>query len=243
MRTDAYLTISIDDGHPLDLRVAELLEQGGLKATFYVSASDEVRPVMSKQQVRELCGRFEIGSHTYHHVPLKSLRDEQVRTEIVDGKRWLEDTTGLPARSFCYPRGKFTARTVELVKEAGFLGARTCYFNRNEMPRDPYRAGVSTHAYSHSALIQIRHALLEANFRGLADFFLIHKGARDWEAHFHHALDTVELHGGVAHLYFHSWEIEQEGQWDKLARILEHVSHRKQLMPVTNGELFALCHS
>ncbi len=52
----------------------------------------------------------------------------------------------------------------------------------------------------------------------------------------------MEQRGGVAHLYFHSWEIEREGEWDKLARMLEHLSHRKQLTRVTNGELFALCH-
>jgi peptidoglycan/xylan/chitin deacetylase (PgdA/CDA1 family) len=243
MKTPAYLTISVDDGSPLDLRTAELLERHGLKATFYVPASNPEHPVMTREQVREISRRFEIGGHTYHHVPLAGLPDATARAEILDGKQWTEDVTSSPTRAFCYPRGKFTSRTVALVKETGFIGARTCYFNRTDLPRDLYRCGVSTHAYSHSAMIQVRHALLEANFRGLVDFFRVHGAAQDWEAHFSRALDAVERDGGVAHLYFHSWEIDEHRQWDKLARALEHAAARIHLTRVTNGELFALCRS
>jgi hypothetical protein len=34
MKRVAYITTSWDDGHPLDLRVAELLAKYGLKDTF-----------------------------------------------------------------------------------------------------------------------------------------------------------------------------------------------------------------
>jgi peptidoglycan-N-acetylglucosamine deacetylase len=241
MQQPGYLTISVDDGFPLDMRVAELLGRHGLRATFYVPASNPEHEVMTREQVRELSRWFEIGGHTYHHTPLASLPDDQARTEIVDGKRWLEDVIGQPARAFCYPQGKFTSRTVELVKEAGFIGGRTCFFNRSDMPRDPYRCGVSTHAYDHSALIQVRHALLEANFKGAMDFFRVHAAAQDWELHFQRAVAAVERQGGVAHLYFHSWEIDGQRDWDRLERVLQHVAARKQLTRVTNGELFALC--
>ncbi|MBI5685325.1 MAG: polysaccharide deacetylase family protein [Verrucomicrobia bacterium] len=243
MQTPAYLTISVDDGHPLDMRTAELLDRHGLKATFYVPAANREHEVMAKKQVRELSRRFEMGGHTYNHLPLASLPDDQARAEIRDGKHWLEDVTGQPARAFCYPQGKFTARTVELVKKAGFLGARTCFFNRSELPRDLFRCGVSTHAYSHSAVIQVRHALLEANFKGVVDFFRVHKAARDWELHFQRAVAAVEREGGVAHLYFHSWEIDDMRDWAKLARAFEYAASRKELTRVTNGELFAICRS
>ncbi|MCX6910233.1 MAG: polysaccharide deacetylase family protein [Verrucomicrobia bacterium] len=75
MQKPAYLTISVDDGHPLDMRTAELLDRHGLKATFYVPAANPEREVMTKEQVRELSRRFEMGGHTYHHVPLASLPD------------------------------------------------------------------------------------------------------------------------------------------------------------------------
>ncbi|MFA5193002.1 MAG: polysaccharide deacetylase family protein [Verrucomicrobiia bacterium] len=243
MQQPAYLTISVDDGYPLDLRAAELLDRHGLKATFYVPATNPEYEVMTKEQVRQLSQRFEIGGHSYHHMTLTLLPDDQARADILDGKHWVEDVTGLPVRAFCYPQGKFTARIVDWVKEAGFIGARTCFFNRTEMPRDLYRCGVSTHTHNHSVLIQARHALLEGNFKGLVDFFRVHRAEQDWEAHFRHAVAAVEHHGGVAHLYFHTWEIDQQRDWGKLARVLEYAASRKQLTRVTNGELFALCRS
>jgi len=241
MQKPAYLTISVDDGYPLDLKAAELLDRHGLKATFYVPATNPEYEVMTKDQVRELSRRFEIGGHTYSHLSLTLKSDAEARADILDGKHWVEDVTGFPVRAFCYPQGKFTARIVEWVKEAGFIGARTCFFNRSEMPRDPYHCGVSTHTHNHSALIQVRHALLEGNFKGVVDFFRVHKAERDWEIHFQHAVSAVERRGGVAHLFFHTWEIDQQRDWDKLARVLEYVAGRKQLTRVTNGELFALC--
>jgi hypothetical protein len=64
--------------------------------------------------------------------------------------------------------------------------------------------------------------------------------ARDWELHFDKAMDWVEAHGGVAHLYLHSWEIEDQGAWRKLERVMQTASSRKRLVPATNTDVFSL---
>jgi peptidoglycan/xylan/chitin deacetylase (PgdA/CDA1 family) len=239
MDNPGYLTISIDDGHPTDLRSAELLARYSLKATFYIPARNPERDVMTESQVKEIARTFEVGSHTFNHRPLKCAPREEARTEIENGKKWLEDVTGKEAVAFCYPQGKFNPVTVKLVRQAGFLGGRTCMFNLNGIPENPFVWGVSTHAYSHSIVTQIRHALLEQNFLGLLNFATIHKFAQDWAEHFSHALDFVERYGGVAHLYFHSWEIEEKDHWNKLENLLNNISRRKTFIRVTNGDLFA----
>jgi len=147
---------------------------------------------------------------------------------------------GRPAHSFCYPRGKYNRRIRDLVKRAGFLGARTCRYNLNSFPQDSFEAGVSTEAFPHSVAVHLRHAVLGNNYEGLIDFFRVHSMAKDWETHFHKALNWVETHGGVAHLYLHSWAIEQQDAWDKLKRVLQDASSRKRLIPVTNAEVFIL---
>jgi hypothetical protein len=53
-------------------------------------------------------------------------------------------------------------------------------------------------------------------------------------------LDWVERHGGVAHLYLHSWEVDADGEWDALERVLREAAMRKDLTPITNGALFEL---
>ena len=237
--TDHLVTISIDDGHVTDLRTAELLSKHGLQATFYIPARNPERPVMPTAQMRELAGSFEIGAHTLNHVPLKALPEAEAWEEIAGSKKWLEDNIGKPAVSFCYPMGKFNASTPGLVRKAGFQGARTCSFNLHDFPKNPYLWGVSTHAYSHSKLIQLRHAALEGNFLGMLNFVRTYNSTTDWQEQFLHGLDHVEKSGGVAHLYLHSWEIDELGQWDRLEAVFSAISRRK-LTKLTNGALFQL---
>ncbi len=237
---DRYVTISVDDGHPTDLRTADLLDKYGLAATFYVPAKNPERPVMGVAEIREISGRFEIGGHTMNHLPLSFLPRERAWSEIKEGKMWLENALGHRVISFCYPRGKFNATAAALVKQAGFLGARTCLLNLNNFPRSPFFWGVSTHASPYSKFIQVRHALLEQNFRGVRNFFHTYKGSTEWQPHFVHALDHVESHSGIAHLYLHSWEIADAGDWRKLETIFKAICKRDSLSKVTNGALFEI---
>ena len=240
MMNQSFVTISVDDGHPTDLRTKDLLEKYGLKATFYVPATNPERPVMSRTEIQELGSLFEVGGHTMNHQPLKSLAPGQARAEINDGKKWLEDLLGAAVASFCYPRGKFNARVAAMVEEAGFLGARTCFFNLNTFPKNPFYWGVSTHASPHSPSIQVRHALLERNFAGAVNYFQVFKASRDWETHFSHGLEYVSRHGGIAHLYLHSWEIENFGHWAKLESVFRTIAANSRLTKMTNGELYKL---
>ena len=76
------ITTSWDDGHPLDLRIAELLTKYDLQGTFYVPLHNS-RPTMSPAQIRELAGSFEIGAHTVNHVRLTSLNENDARRREV----------------------------------------------------------------------------------------------------------------------------------------------------------------
>lgn len=236
---DRYVTISVDDGSADDMRTADLLDKYGLQATFYMPARNPERPVISPAEMRGLAQRFEIGSHTLNHTPLKFLSDEKANREIVEGKQWMEDALGKPVTSFCYPRGKFNGTTPQLVEKAGFIGARTSLQNLHQFPQNRFLWGVSTLAFSLSKLIHVRHALLEGNFTGIRNFFRDYKGATDWEQHFHCALDYVEQHGGIAHLTMHSWETESLGEWKKLEAVFAAIS-RRRLTSVSNGHLYGI---
>ncbi|MGH9499159.1 MAG: polysaccharide deacetylase family protein [Terriglobales bacterium] len=236
---DRYLTISVDDGSAKDPKTADLLHKYGLRATFYVPASNPERPVILPGEIREVAKRFEVGSHTMSHLPINRMSDEHASREVEDGKNWLEDVLGERVISFCYPRGKFNRATPRLVREAGFLGARTTMMNLCDFPENPFLWGVSTQAYSHSRMIQVRHALLERNFAGIRNFFYDFRGTVNWQQHFAYALNHVEKFGGIAHLILHSWEMEEMGVWSTLESVLESVS-RRDLASVTNGDLFRL---
>jgi peptidoglycan/xylan/chitin deacetylase (PgdA/CDA1 family) len=236
--SNAYVTISVDDGHPLDLLTSDLLTKYGIAATFYAPARNPERRVLTPPQLRQIATGFEIGSHTLNHIPLTTVSDERAWLEISEGKAWLEDVLGKAVSSFCYPRGKYTRKIVNMVERAGFTGARTCALNRTDFPDSPFHFGVSTQAHNHGRAIQVRHALIERNFQGIMNFIRVHHGARQWEMHFEHALDLVELEGGIAHLTMHSWEIDDNGDWAKFEAALKAIANRKGLHKVTNGELY-----
>ena len=59
----AIVTTSWDDGHPLDLRMADLLARYGMTGAFYVPLLYRSRPVMEKSQIIATMDRgMEIGS-------------------------------------------------------------------------------------------------------------------------------------------------------------------------------------
>ncbi len=232
--------MSVDDGHPDDLKAAELLLDTNIKATFYVSANNPERPLMAQGDIMQISEHFELGAHTLNHRTLTGLHEKALRDEIVDGKNWLEQVIGTQVVSFCYPKGKFDRNAMNAVEQAGFLGARTCMYNLLGAPSHPQAWGLSTQAYSHTVRIQLQHALIERNWRGIRNYLSHYQRAVDWVEHFQLGLNYVLQHGGIAHLYLHSWEISETKQWKRLRNLLREIGRMDGLRTMTNGEVFAL---
>src|SRR5271166_4012977 len=238
---EKFVTISVDDGHPTDLRTVDLLHKYGLTATFYIPAVNEERILLEPAQIREIDRKFEVGSHSFSHIRLHNLSPERARQQILDGKKFSEDTVGHEVVSFYYPGGKFNQRLDKMVEEAGFLAGRTCRYFLNDYPKNPFRWDISTYANTYPAYVQLRHCLLEQNFSGAYEYVTTFQAQVPWVAQFVCALKDVSLNGGIAHLYFHSWEIDQNGEWDKLESVFKTIA-QYQLIPVTNGYLYRRWH-
>jgi peptidoglycan/xylan/chitin deacetylase (PgdA/CDA1 family) len=238
---EKYVTISVDDGHPTDLRTVDLLHKYALTATFYIPGANHERVVMNPAQIRDIDRHFEVGSHTLSHIRLTLMSDERAEREIVDGKKFSEDTLGREVIAFCYPGGKFNRRIEKHVEEAGFLAARTCRYFLNDYPKNPFSWDISTYANTYPAYVQVRHCLLEYNFAGAYKYVTTFQARVPWAAQFIRALEDVSRNGGMAHLYFHSWEIDQNGEWDQLESLFKVIS-RYSLTPVTNGFLYRRWH-
>lgn len=240
-RTEKYVTISVDDGHPSDLRTVDLLHKYGLKATFYIPGANAERVVMNPSQIRQIDRQFEVGSHTLNHLRLTRLPGQKAWREICDGKKFSEDTLGHEVVSFCYPGGKFNRRVAAQVAEAGFLAGRTCRYFLNDYPKNPFSWDISTYANTYPAYVQLRHCFLEYNFAGAYKYVTTFKTRVPWAAQFICALEDVSREGGMAHLYFHSWEIDQNAEWDDLEALFKAIA-QYSLTPVTNGYLYRRWH-
>jgi peptidoglycan/xylan/chitin deacetylase (PgdA/CDA1 family) len=238
---EKYVTISVDDGHPTDLRTVDLLQQYGLKATFYIPGANAERTIMKPSEIRDIDRLFEVGSHTLNHLRLTWISAEEAWREVCDGKKASEDMLGHEVVSFCYPGGKFNRRAARQVAEAGFLAARTCMYFLNDFPKNPFLWGVSTYANTYPVYVQLRHCFLEGNLAGSYNYVTKFKARTSWAAQFMCALEQVSREGGMAHLYFHSWEIDQNGEWDELEAVFKAIAQHS-LTPVTNGYLYRRWH-
>jgi peptidoglycan-N-acetylglucosamine deacetylase len=236
----SYITTSWDDGHPFDLRVAELLTKYRLPGTFYVPRSCETE-VMKPSAVRELAGAFEIGAHTLNHTILAHTTAANAAREISGSKAWVEDLTGSPCRSFCPPQGRFRREHISLAENAGFRTMRTTELLSL---RPPQRFGrlflmpTTIQAQQHDIWLYARNLLKRAAVGNAWQFMKI-GASTDWLTLSQRCLDVVAKHGGVFHLWGHSWELQEEAQWRRLESVLELLGDAAKAgaKPACNGEL------
>jgi hypothetical protein len=239
MCPSTYITTSWDDGHPLDLRVAELLAKYGIRGTFYVPKTAE-HDTMTAAHIRTLCPTFELGAHTLHHVVLTNATEQEAWQEISISKAWLEDNTGSRCLLFCPPKGRYAGRHLTMIRDAGYLGLRSAELISLDFPRR--QAGLllmptTLQAYPHRAIAFARNAIKRTAFGNLWRL-IVHGRSTEWPELAQSLLLHALKYGGVFHLWGHSWELQETGQWQRLEEILRFMSwFVNQAHPLTNGEI------
>jgi peptidoglycan-N-acetylglucosamine deacetylase len=241
MNRTFVMTTSWDDGHPLDLRVAELLAKSDLTGTFYVPRSSQ-KPVMNRSQIRELSNSFEIGAHTLEHVMIDRLSDREARIQLSGSRQWIEELTGKSCRVFCFPGGKFRNHQLQLVRQAGYQVARTVELLSTAIPRCINGLCViptTIQVFPHGPYDYAKNTLkrFSAPVRLWCGRLLL---SRDWLTLAKDMFLQTMASGGVFHLWGHSWEIEEQGQWENLESFLMTVCQwRGELKGATNSDLCA----
>jgi hypothetical protein len=235
----AFITTSWDDGHPSDMRLAEMLTRHGLAGTFYIPRSIETG-VMPISDIRALSSNFEIGAHTLNHVFLANADDATARAEIAGSKSWIEEITGLPCAMFCPPAGRYKSRQIPMFRDAGYAGIRTVEFLSLDFPR--LRGGIlemptTLQAFPHPAANYLRNLTKRG---AVANFWLYarHGCSRNWAVLARRLLKRTLRVGGVFHLWGHSWELDQAALWSRLDDVLKMLAEVREQAPcLTNGQL------
>ena len=237
-----YITTSWDDGHPLDLRVAEMLTKYQIRGTFYVPKAAELETMMAGR-IRELSPAFELGAHTLNHVVLTGATDRDAWQEIASSKAWIEDNTGASCLLFCPPKGRYARRHLEMIRTAGYLGLRNVELASLDFPRR--RAGLmlmptTLQAFPHRILAFAKNAIKRVAFGNLWRF-VVHGGSIEWPGMVQSLLRHALKYGGVFHLWGHSWELQDAGQWRRLDEVLQFTNEVAGKAPsLTNGQVCQL---
>lgn len=235
----ALFTCSIDDGHPADLRMAELLNKHGIAATFYIPIRNrEGHEVMVESDMRQLDQQFEIGSHTLDHSFLKNLQADDAHFQIVEGKRRLEDTLGHKVAGFCYPGGKYGERDLQMVKSAGFQYARTTANLHLGPGEDAWRMPTTCQFYPHPRSVYVRNFASQGEWGERQELLRLALRHEDWVERIHAMFDQACESQGVFHLWMHSRDIDELLAWEQLSSFLAHVASRlPSAQRVQNGQL------
>lgn len=96
--------------------------------------------LMEWRQVQEMAeAGIVFGSHTLTHPRLTRCGAGELRAEVADSKKSIEDRLGRPVTHFCYPYGECDERVVDAVREAGYLTACTTQKGAVRPGADPLR--------------------------------------------------------------------------------------------------------
>lgn len=120
--------ITFDDGYR-DAYTAALpiLQKFGLKAVFYIVPGWVSRDqYLTWDQVKEMAAAgMQIGSHTLNHANLadRNLSSDQIKRELIQSKKLIEDQIAQTINDFCYPYGVVNNIAIDAVYSAGYKTA------------------------------------------------------------------------------------------------------------------------
>lgn len=182
-------TSSWDDGGYNDHSLVSLLISYKLKGVFFIPSCT----VLSDEEVKQIGNHFELGGHTVTHPPdLKRLDQKSLRKELVENRGWLQELTGQEVTKFCYPRGRYNQDVIDEVREAGYLTARTTLVG--------YFAGDEAYRQHTTAQVFQRNEYAGMHWLRYAKDAALRCAGTD----------------GTFHLWGHSDEIKEIGEWDNM---------------------------
>lgn len=221
---DRAFTLSFDDGVRQDRRLADLLRRYGLKCSFNIGAGvlghEERFAFPGKQEVdlsklraeevAEVYRDHEICGHGLYHSSLDSVGTPLAMYEVIEDKRRLEDLAGQPIRIFAYPFGLYSDDLKEILRLAGYQGARTIQSTyRFDLPQDFLKWDPTCHYADHK--------LME-----LADAFM----------------EGMVLSVRLFYVWGHAYELDEDDNWNVMEQLAQYMAERAdKVWFATNGEI------
>ena len=164
--------ITFDDGYADNYENAyPILKKYDFKATMFV-ISDFVgnkAHYITWDEAREMSKNgITIESHTVDHRSMTDLTNEQLKKELVDSKKKIEEEMGEPVDFIAYPTGTYNLHIAQLVKDAGYKAAFTIKYGNVDMASNVYaleRAPIFHTEDTHKSFLErIRYAPIFESF-------------------------------------------------------------------------------
>ena len=217
------VTFSYDDGNKADLRLADIFDKYGMKATFNIN-TNTLKAVSERNttvdEIKGLMARgHEIANHGAQHKAIGIIDRIVGIKDVLDCRLGLEETLGTIIRGYAYPdtmrniKGENYPRIRAILEDLGLTYARLCGKDGDvfDLPEDFYSWYPNAHHDNPEVFAYIEKFL---------------------------DLDVKKLYIASRHprLFFvwgHSSEFESKGNWDRIESICEKLSGKSEIWYAT----------
>lgn len=220
------VTVSYDDGTRSDLRLAEMIDKYGMRATFNICSTSVGRENnLSKDELLDLISRgHEIANHGANHLALGISSHLDGIRDVLDCRLGLEGLLDRNITGFAYPdtmrniSGENYESIRSYLKALGISYARLAGKDNDlfSLPED-FHAWMPTAHHNNPDLFEY------------IDKFL----ALDEEK-----LYRASRHPRLFYLWGHSSEFENAGNWDRLEKIAQKLSGKSNIWYATNMQIY-----
>lgn len=210
-----YVTFSFDDGTLQDIRLIELLDRYGVKATFNLNSGLLGRPgtlirngktvdhtKICADDIRTVYMGHEIAAHSLSHPRLTKMETSDVIREVERDRLRLSEMAGYEVYGFAYPCGgvNYDERVTRILREhTGIRYARTIECTSS------FSVGPNLYALHPTA-----HFL---------DQNLVNALWRDF-------LNCTEPGPQIFFLWGHSFELDLNNAWEEFESVLQTISRQ-----------------
>lgn len=215
------LTLSYDDNNVQDVRLVEIFNRYGLKATFNMSTGYFFGDEPGKEydgsrltwdKAREIYASHEVAVHSLTHPWLLTLKSHEVIKEILEDKKRIEKNFHTIAKGMAYPFNCYDKTTIEIIKLCGIAYSRTAFSTHKfEFPTDWIELNPTCH-----------HG--DPQLMELADKFI--NNDPKWNI------------CSMFYVWGHSYEFDEDNNWDLIEKFAQKVSGKDDVWYATNGEIY-----
>ena len=215
------LTLSYDDGIEQDIRLINILNNYGLKATFNLNSGIQssnsfwndngvIIRRMELEGLKDVYVGHEVAAHGYTHPFLDRIPREIVVTEVYEDRKLLEKLFGYPVRGMAYPFGTYNKSVMEILKTCGIEYSRTVNSHGGFSLPENFLEWHPTCHHSEPRLMELAKQFLDAKFGFMPLFYL----------------------------WGHSYEFDVCNNWDVIENFCKLVSGREDIWYATNIEIY-----
>ncbi len=128
--TKPFFVVTFDDGYKTVLSTVDFLAVKNIKPAVFVLANpqnanrkelDNNLELLTKEDIIKLHKNgWVVGCHTDSHADMLKLSDKELDYEINTAKQTLENALNIEINYFAYPKGAYTHRILDKVKNSGY---------------------------------------------------------------------------------------------------------------------------